>query len=123
MSYLDFDKFFNSINNNKVLVALLGLAHNNFITGLEPPPIGVVDKGLGIGLFVVEVSDDGGWGLNEELSARLVFCDLFTIGVDDFGFESCDEGAGGTDEDVEFASAGDEWGGFGHTWKLCKRLS
>jgi len=56
--YLDFDELLYAICNNKVLVPVFRLAHEDFVTRLEPPPIVIPNESFRVGLFVVEIAEN-----------------------------------------------------------------
>ena len=91
-----------------MLVPIRTLPHEHLITRPEPPAILMVHKGLSIGLGVVEIAEDNGGGLNEELAALLILVDLVAIEVDNLGCRPWDKVAGGARDNVELGGHGDE---------------
>lgn len=57
---LHFDKFFNSINDDKVLVASGRLAHEHLVACADPAAVVHVHERLRRGLLVVEVAQHHG---------------------------------------------------------------
>lgn len=71
-TYLYFNKFLDSISDNKMLCALCGLSNEDFVSCLEPPAVFVVHECLSVGFLVVQVAEDNGGRLNEEFAPCLV---------------------------------------------------
>ena len=93
MTYLDFNELLDPVDNIKVLESLVGLAYKYFVSSPQPPPVLVVDKGLGVGLFVIQVAQHDGGRLDQQLAALVVARELVAFRVHDFGFEAGDQGA------------------------------
>lgn len=106
-SYLDFDELLDTIHDKKVLMALGRLAHQDFITSAQPAAIVVPYESLGVGLFIIEVTEDNGWRLDKELAALLVLCNFVALEVNDFSCRTGKKTARGPKEGVGFACTDD----------------
>lgn len=115
---LYFDEFLDAVGDDKVLGSLGGFSHEHLVAGLEPAAVLVVDECLGVGLFVVQVAEDDGGRLDEELASRLVGGDLVAVCVDELGLGPGQEAARRADEPVGFAGGGYAGRGFCHSCRI-----
>lgn len=115
---LYFDEFLDAVGDDKVLGSLGGFSHEHLVAGLEPAAVLVVDECLGVGLFVVQVAEDDGGRLDEELASRLVGGDLVAVCVDELGLGPGQEAARRADEPVGFAGGGYAGRGFCHSCRV-----
>ena len=71
-----------------MFVPFFRFADQHLIAGPEPPAVGVVDKGLGIGFLVLEVAQDHRRRLHVKFTPALVACHFIAVEVDDLGLGS-----------------------------------
>lgn len=102
-AYLYFDEFFDAIGDENVFVAIGRFADQSLVTSLEPAAVGEVDECLGVGLFVVEIAEDDGRGLHNELASLVVFGHFVALRVDDACLESRQERSRGAGEQIVLA--------------------
>lgn len=57
---LDLDELLDAVDDDDVIVALGGFGHVDFVARPEPAAVGVVDKSLGRGFFIVQVPENNG---------------------------------------------------------------
>jgi hypothetical protein len=84
--YLDFDKFLDTVHNDKVLDALGGFPNNDLITCSHPATIAMMNECLRCCLCIVEVSEHNSRTLDVKLSRCAVFRDFLSFDVDKLCF-------------------------------------
>lgn len=69
IAYLDFNKLLDAIHDHKMFISIRGLPDQHFISRLQPSPILVPHESLGVGLLIVEVSQNDGRRLHDHFTA------------------------------------------------------
>lgn len=113
-TYLDLDKLLDAVGDEDDLVALGGLADESLVAGADPATVLVVNKGLGVGLFVVQVAEDDRGGLQEQLAALVVAVNDVALGVNQLGLVAGQQVAGGAGDEIDLAAGGGDGRRFRH---------
>ena len=123
-TYLDLDELLDTIHDSDMLISSRRLANHGFISGPHPSSkaIRVIEESLLVGFIVVQVAEDDGWRLNDELSRLFISCDLNAFDRHDLSFIPWEERATCSEEDVGFGARAYDSAGFGETWTFVSTL-
>jgi hypothetical protein len=100
--YLDFDKFLDTVHNDKVLDALRGFPNNDLIACSHPATVTMINERLRCGLCIVKVSEHHSRTLDVKLAWGAVFRDFLSFDVDKFCFQTSEECSRRTGINVKF---------------------